>query len=413
MKTVPPVWAIAVAQEACLAALALAASRKAIPLTIGLVIATSLVYLVFVTSAWGHTANKSPRSNHLMLVCALGFRATLLPVAPVLSDDLNRYRWEGMVQAQGSNPYLLRPDDPAIPGRGFRSGYGPLTTALEWVNFEFAARLTSDPARQALWMKLPSVAFELATLLLLWRSDPARYAVYAWCPLPVVEFWWSGHNDAIAVFFVVAAVVAFRSQRWPWAFATLGCGVAAKWWPAVVWPLLARRRPAWSWIAALPVVLGAAWYVPTDWRQLIENARFMSGFVGGWRNNDSLFGLLLWLTGDQYLAKYAAFAILSAVVAWATRLRVEQGTLVVIVAMLLVSANCHPWYLTWIVPLLVWTEWWPAYVWMTLMPLTYTVLIDWYGAGVWNGVTASRWLVWIPFYASIAVWAVKERKRAD
>ena len=41
-----------------------------------------------------------------------------------------------------------------------------------------------------------------------------------------------------------------------------------------------------------------------------ENAQFMSGFVGGWRNNDSFFGLLLYLTGDLYRAKYLAFTLL-------------------------------------------------------------------------------------------------------
>ena len=37
----------------------------------------------------------------------------LLLAAPV-SDDVNRYLWEGRVRLAGSNPYLLAPDDPML-----------------------------------------------------------------------------------------------------------------------------------------------------------------------------------------------------------------------------------------------------------------------------------------------------------
>ena len=33
-------------------------------------------------------------------------------MGPALSDDVFRYRWEGMLQAHGGNPYQARPVDP-------------------------------------------------------------------------------------------------------------------------------------------------------------------------------------------------------------------------------------------------------------------------------------------------------------
>ena len=52
------------------------------------------------------------------LVCALAaavaWRAILVPVPPLLSNDVNRYVWEGRVQVHGGNPYRWadRPDAP-------------------------------------------------------------------------------------------------------------------------------------------------------------------------------------------------------------------------------------------------------------------------------------------------------------
>ena len=36
---------------------------------------------------------------------------------------------------------------------------------------------------------------------------PERVLIYAWSPLPVVEFWATGHNDAIEIFFILLALV--------------------------------------------------------------------------------------------------------------------------------------------------------------------------------------------------------------
>src|SRR5438552_15602773 len=111
-------------------------------------------------------------------------------------------------------------------------------------------------------------------------------------------------------------------------------------------------------LVALPILalVSLPYWTPTlSWPQIDENLRFMSGFLGGWRNNASLFGALLWAAGnDFYLAKKLAFAAVCAVVAVVTLLRwpLERATLTVITALLLVSANCHAWYLTWILPLL-------------------------------------------------------------
>ncbi|MBK9170834.1 MAG: DUF2029 domain-containing protein [Bryobacterales bacterium] len=350
----------------------------------------------------------------VMLGAALLFRITAWPLFPALSDDVFRYRWEGQVQAEGGNPYGSRPADPEwshlrdaawqrIPGHDFRAVYGPLQQLVQRGMYGMAAVWTDDPFRQAFWMKLPAAVFDLATiglLLVLVRQrglPDAQVAVYAWCPLPVLEFWGNGHNDALALFFLVLALVSVRASG---IGLGLGAAIATKLWPLAVAPLFVTRKTWRGLIAgALPVLLLLMPFRDIAWSTVWENLRFTTGFVGGWRNNDSLFGALLWIAGgDLYLAKKLAFAGAGAALAVALwkRWPIERGALTVLAVLLLVSANCHPWYLIWMLPFLTVLPVPWILLWICLAPLGHAAVIGWHAAGEWNGSTPIRWFLYAP-----------------
>ena len=381
--------ATAVATGAALTGAILAGENRDVAAAIGLLVLSHLFYLV---SCFLFHRNNALLSKRLLIAWAVVVRLIALPAGPSLSQDVTRYQWEGKIQSAGANPYLERPADhnadPRIPGRDFRAGYGPLQEVIQWVGY-------TDQLR---WIKLPAIAFEAATLALLAWMPAHRLVFYAWSPLPVVEFWWNGHNDAGPVFFVVLALALARRERWPWVWMALGAGIAMKWWPAVLVPLLLWRNRRWCWTVALPLFVSAIPYWTPRWRELSDNARFMTGFVSGWRNNDSLYGALLWLAGDVYRAKYAAFAVAALAAVWFARWELERGALATLVTLLLVSANCHPWYLTWLAPLLAWHPWIPLLAWQALMPLGYRVLADWQTLGEWRGSTQDRWFIYAPVF---------------
>ncbi len=401
--------------------------RFRIPETIGILLATSILYLVscYLALQSGKPATANSHNTIVLIVggAAVVFRLIVWPVAPALSDDVYRYRWEGMLQADGGNPYQSRPVDPEwshlkdetfprISAPDAKAGYGPLVELIEAATYRVVSHLTPAPHRQAFWFKAPAAMFDLGTILALWALlqalglPPARVLIYAWSPVPIMEFWATGHNDAVAVFFVISALLLAAKERWLLSFSLLSLAACAKIWPLILFPILiGRRRGAlswlpdrwWQWVVLFPITAVLA--IPY-WSNIEENAQFMSGFVGGWRNNDSIYGLLLWLTGDQYPAKYIAFGVIIATVFAVTwlRWRLEAASLAVICTMLAVSANCHPWYLTWIVPLLAVTPVPALLLWTILMPLAYRVVIDWTLLGEWNGSTPSRWLIYVPVY---------------
>lgn len=388
---------------------------------ITLIILTHILYLVSVFLILKSPSSDRPGiSVRFVLLAAILFRITVWPLYPALSDDVYRYRWEGKLQAAGGDPYQVRPIDlrwvsvrdvtfPKVGSKDFKSAYGPLIEQSQRIIYRILQRVTPDPFVQVFWFKLPAALFDLGIigvlvlLLRQYRMPPNLVLIYAWSPLPLVEFWGTGHNDAIAIFFVTLALLMAARNRWIWSFASLSLAVAAKIWPILLFPAFILSpgggKPRWyQWLILFPVLgLFAMPYLGN----VTENAQFLSGFVGGWRNNDSLFGAILWYSGgDLYQAKYTATGLIAAIVIGiAVFVRtLEKAALWSITAVLLISANCHPWYLTWFAPLLVFSPATPLLLWSALMPLSYSVLIGWLNLGEWDGSTPLRWFIYVPFF---------------
>ncbi|MFN3322728.1 MAG: hypothetical protein ACK5AZ_04460 [Bryobacteraceae bacterium] len=389
--------------------------------TVVLLLLTGLFYIVccFLVLRIPNAGADDRRLIWLILALAILFRVTVWPLSPALSDDVYRYRWEGKLQAHGGNPYQARPNDPEwthlrdatfplVVAKDFKAGYGPLTESIQHLTYRLVSSATDDPFRQVFWFKAPAALADLAILAVLWQLlaahglGGARLLIYAWSPLPVMEFWATGHNDAIAVLFVLLTLLAAARNRWVLSFTCVTLAAAAKLWPLLLLPVLVGwrngrpLRPR-QWLISLPVAL---LFALPYWSDVTENARFMSGFMGGWRNNDSLYGFLLWATGDPYHAKYLAFALAGAVVAWVTYrgLKLELAVLISITALLMLSANVHPWYLTWILPLLALIPHPALLTWTVLAPLSYEALLAWHALGEWNGVSPMRFAIYLPVY---------------
>ncbi len=396
---------------------------------IAILVVTSAVYLISAALILNETQSDKPfRANSLgwwILAFALLFRITLAGLPPSFSDDVLRYRWEARVQLEGASPYESAPSDPTfrhlrdatydrISGPDFRAVYGPLTELVYRFAYQAIRGFSSgDPYREVFRLKLPSILGDIGLLAALFAWKKERFLLYAWSPLPVFEFWVNGHNDSLLLLPLVLSLLAVEHARWNAALSWLGIAVSAKLWPAVLLPIYAGRNLARLKQCLLTMAVFAAFLTPFG-LGLIRNGPFASGFLGGWRNNDSVFGALLWLTGDIYLAKYSAAAILLAAVGWVTirQWPVSRGVLCVVTVMLLVASNNHPWYLTWILVLL------PAHpslallLWSALVPLAYQVLPAWELLGEWNGLSPIRWLIYTPvfFVLLYEAFAVAKRK---
>ena len=347
-------------------------------------------YLAAVALTWG--SRLSRRALTAVLVVAAVMRLVVLLAPPYLSDDLNRYVWDGRVEAAGVNPYRYVPADPHLAALRDetifpsinRSDYAPTIypPVAEYIFF-LGTRLRASSTA----MKATLLVFELSGVLLLLRlldelSLPrARILIYVWHPLPLWEFAGSGHVDAAVVTFVVLALWARRRQAAWLTGSALAAAALVKFFPAVLFPALYRR---WDWkmpVAAAATVLLA--YLP-----FIGAGSAVLGFLPGYLQEEGLqsgAGFFLWnilrsvaplehLGPGLYLGLAAAVLVSLAVHSLFTaedRYLASSMTLAV-AAMVLVSPH-YPWYFAWLVPLICFNPR-PSVFYLTLAcPLLYFV----------------------------------------
>jgi hypothetical protein len=331
----------------------------------------------------------------LILGTAVLLRLIALAAPVFLSDDINRYIWDGRVQAAGINPYRYIPTDPELePLRDpvifpniNRNNYAPtIYPPVAQMLFLAASRF----GETALAVKLMFVTIEavgIGTLIFILRAagrPPEHILLYTWHPLPVWEIAGSGHADAAVVTFTAVALAAAVSGRRVWSAVALAAATLVKFLPLVLAPALWRLAKSnfgdWRWPGAFFAVIVAAYlpYISVGSRAL--------GFLPGYVAEENFgSGTGFWLLGmtrrivPMPLAAYfgLAVSVMAALAIGALRRppaprsglswAMALGT-----AALFFASPHYPWYFVWLVALLTAAPWWPAW-WLTLA----AVLLYW------------------------------------
>jgi hypothetical protein len=393
---------------------------------VALLLATSIFYIV---SVWWVTekndrSHEPPHLIYLILIAGAVFRVTIFPLPPAFSDDLYRYRWEGKIQAEGHNPYRTTPQEagqditfPKVDGKAIRAVYGPLLELEERFVYRLIAACVPDPEKQVFWFKIPSALADLgiaAAIMSLLRARGlplSRVLIYFWCPLPIFVFFGTGHNDALVVLLVAIAMAAAARGSRSMAYLWLSLAVAAKFWPLILFPSFTGWKPD-RVLRAIAILFAVAFFAALPFGSAVfENRDFTSGFLGGWRNNDSLFGIVLALAKDVYRAKYLTYALVaaSAILISLTRWTLEQKLLATVTSLLAFSSNVHPWYLTWLLPMLTVEPVAALLLLISLVPLFYEPVIGWVELHQWTPVGRMRWLVYGAVLFQFAVTATVRR----
>jgi len=350
----------------------------------------------------------------VVLAAALLFRFTLVPLEPSLSDDLYRYRWDGLIQRSGWNPYAIAPEDRRLVG--FRDVYWPHVSNQEMPNIyppvtELVLRATANVSGKLLAFKAPMLAAEglLLALLAFWIRRTGRrsftLAIYAWNPLVVVEVAASGHNDPLAMLFSAAALFLIIERRTVLSTLALALAVLSKFFPILLAPLLLRRagwpRSVRSWTGvSLACGLAAAtwWPYRAAWPAVLG---LFHPYRKHWVNNASLYMVLHWFSGSDDWAWGIGVGVVAGIALWAALRNLDplRAAYLLFGAVPLFSQNAFSWYFLWVTPLLVFFPN-PAWLLLTILQfLSYHVLIGYGILGTWKFDPFFLWLEYAPFYA--------------
>jgi glycosyltransferase involved in cell wall biosynthesis len=317
-------------------------------------------------------------SDTLLFIVITGIILRALFFAYPLSDDVNRYAWEGMIQGQGVNPYITAPaklndefnNDPIFAGinhKAVSTAYPPVAMLTFKVISTISYSLTAYKLFFIICDSL--VLLLLAILIKQWKIPEKRLALYAWNPLILLYGAGEGHFDVLHILFIVAALLLFNLSnkrtvkdnkfRLPTAneclitysinnglflglaFFMLGTAVMTKFLAIIILPfIITRRNLKWLPCFFIPFLTVIPFWSP-------DMASGLMTFSGEMSYNDVIPKLLRYfLTGTLYkLSMIIVFALgLGAI--W---LMIQQKRLTGIFYAFLWCIFClpcvHVWYL--------------------------------------------------------------------
>jgi len=327
-------------------------------------------WVVYLAAVWLVCRGDEAGSRaHLFTILAIAFLARLLMVsaAPTLSDDLYRYVWEATVLTHGLSPYALSPDAPVliplrdaiwthVNNRGVPSPYPPLAQLTGIAGVLLFPESTLGPKVFATIYDLLTTAV-LCFLLARERLPLSRVLVYAWSPLVLIEFPLSGHNDAMMLFLLLAALlVGYR--RPVWAGVLLGLAALAKITPLLALPVVWRR---WG---VLPAMVAGMLFVGSYAPVLLLGGALGSlpRYLVTFADNDSIHAVIREVIAlinparAGGVAKIFTFGLLLLGIGVVTMVpRYRQRPLwwqvyAVLALSLLLSSTVHAWYVVWLLP---------------------------------------------------------------
>jgi SAM-dependent methyltransferase len=299
-----------------------------------------------------------------ILVVAVLLRLFWITLPPSLSDDSYRYAWDGMIVAEGINPYRYPPADSALEAfhsdpvyaalnsKEFISIYPPASQYL----FSAADRLADSRFPEVFFVwKGFVVILELFALLLLARMvSPSLLMLFAWSPLVLLEGAGQAHSDVLLALLLVVAVKAARADKWTWAGAAIALAASLKLWPALVVPVFLRH---WRGVLAgttVAIILAAPFWasfvipnVATSLDLYVRYFEFNSGPYYALKQTFFLVTSEDWSKQLGPALRQVYLVILGGVllVSWRRKWPLESVLFAVVTFHLLTATTVHPWYL--------------------------------------------------------------------
>src|SRR5712691_2181206 len=314
-------------------------------------------------------------------------RALLLSQPPGLSHDSWRYLWDARVTLHGFSPYAYAPSDKTLAA---------LQKSILYINSRFRDVPTIyPPGAQAIYLLSYLLAqanlyflkgifliFDMITcialIILLGRKglDQRRVILYAWCPLPIIEFAIQGHVDVITLTFTILAVLSAANHSVRGYLLTgflIGLAALTKIYPILLLVVIlpggdekdtpVMRRIQYHYIPLLAgcfatIIVGYLPYLMLGHGQAFG---FFAAYASEQGQNAGVTQQIVRWLGDhlhlpltktitlERLVDVSVIGTTSVMVyalRWCNRISVEAGALLLFGVILSISSHVFPWYTT-------------------------------------------------------------------
>ncbi len=349
----------------------------------------------------------------VIIFFALLYRITLIPAEPSTSDDVYRYIWEGKILANGFNPFEKAPDDPELnflhsdnlPGKvtfpSMTSIYPTVAQAVFLFNYLVSGE--SDWGMKLIYLLCEFITFVfLIKIFELRKQNRNLVILYAWLPLPIMEYFINSHIDAVGIMFFIVFIFLILSGKYIQAAFTFALTVITKLIPVIIAPLLIKKL-GWKksfYFSAVFLITAAVLLYPIIPETRAINESFFT-YLQNWSFNGSVYSLLNGIFRNGYLAREISsvlFVITLGIISikYSDFLKAAYS---VFIAFTVFAATLYPWYLGYLAALN------PFFGFYSVLSLFFTINLTNLSplADVWTEYTWVYIVEYVPFYFLLSI----------
>lgn len=366
------------------------------------------------------------------ILAAFVFRISLLIALPNLSDDAYRFIWDGRLLASGYHPfaelpaYYLQPDI-TIPGIDnvlfdklnspeYFTIYPPFAQFIFWLS----VKLSPDSILGSIiLMRSLVIAAEVGSLVIIrsllmkFKLPKKNVLIYALNPLVILELTGNLHAEAFVIFFLLLSILFIIDKKVIKAALSFGIAVCTKLLPLIFIPLLTLRF-GWKKSLQFCAVLALCCvllFLPLWDREIITGfSQSLGLYFKKFEFNASLYYLVreygFWYKGYNIIQStgwklglvagivIVLFAFASSMVERSRSFNssIDSSMFTLPLALMwslciyfLFTTTLHPWYITTLLALSVFTQLRFPLVWTGLIFLTYVGYAQ-------NGFSENLWI---------------------
>jgi len=385
-------------------------------------------YIVLYTSA------NSSGHYRFLLFGSIIFRLIFLVSMPELSDDIYRFIWDGRLWVNGINAYTNTPDffiAASIPGIDgdlyeqmnsphYYTVYPPFSQFIFWISALWGG---NSVLASTVVMRIFIILFELGNLFFIkqilsqYNINTKKLLIYALNPLIILELTGNLHGEVMMIFFLLASIWLYQRKRIIESGLNFGLSIASKMLTLMLSPLWIRRlgikNSLLMGLISLSIVLIA--FLP-----MIQVSNF--GGIGSsfalyfqkFEFNASIYYLVrvigFHVKGYNIIAssgKWMAILTFTSIMGYSLwernwKVPLPHSFLMVFTIYLIFATTVHPWYITTLVCLSVFTPYYFPVVWSFFIFLTYAGYHS-------DGYLENLWLVSLE-YLCVAGYLIYELK---
>ncbi len=332
-----------------------------------------------------------------ILLFGILFRLSLFPTLPTTSPDVYRYVWEGKVLYNGYNPFDYPPNSPELnklhskllPDKVEYKDMAAIYPPMSQLSFAVSYAIFGE---SLIGLKIIYLICEILTmiyllkLLNLKKKNLNLILLYAWLPLPIMEYFINIHLEPFAIVFMIIFIYYMEKgyhliAAVPFTFAFL-----SKFYPIILFPLLIKkiRIKKTFYFTVIFSIITLLFYLPFVSDKL-GIFKALGRYLENWDYNSSVFKILQMFTtdGDTIRLICSIGLMLSIGIIANMYLDFTRAALGIFIAFIVFSTTVHPWYLGWLAAIN------PVTNFISVLSLFFTVgLTSFSYIGKWHDYTA-------------------------